>query len=42
VTGIDRLARSTLDLFGIIKSSVDAKAQLRSLRNRGPTPASGA
>jgi DNA invertase Pin-like site-specific DNA recombinase len=41
VTRIDRLARSTLDLFGIIKRIVDAKAQWR---NRGPTlaPAPGA
>src|SRR5215472_10927588 len=31
VTRIDRLARSTLDLFGIIKRIVDAKAQFRSL-----------
>ncbi len=31
VTRIDRLARSTFDLFGIIKHIVDAKAQFRSL-----------
>jgi DNA invertase Pin-like site-specific DNA recombinase len=31
VTQIDRLARSTFDLFGIIKRIVDAKAQFRSL-----------
>jgi DNA invertase Pin-like site-specific DNA recombinase len=31
VTRIDRLARSTFDLFGIVKRIVDAKAQLRSL-----------
>jgi len=31
VTRIDRLARSTFDLFGIVKSIVDAKAQFRSL-----------
>src|SRR5215469_4689461 len=31
VTRIDRPARSTLDLFGIIKRIVDAKAQFRSL-----------
>jgi DNA invertase Pin-like site-specific DNA recombinase len=31
VTRIDRLARSTLDLFGIVKRIVDAKAQFRSL-----------
>src|SRR5690242_18735990 len=31
VTRIDRLARSTCDLFGIVKRIVDAKAQFRSL-----------
>jgi DNA invertase Pin-like site-specific DNA recombinase len=31
VTRIDRLARSTFDLFGIINQIVDAKAQFRSL-----------
>ena len=31
VTRIDRLARSTFDLFGIVKRFVDTKAQLRSL-----------
>jgi DNA invertase Pin-like site-specific DNA recombinase len=31
VTRIDRLARSTFDLFGIVKRTVDAKAQFRSL-----------
>jgi len=31
VTRIDRLARSTLDLFGIIECIVNAKAQFRSL-----------
>jgi DNA invertase Pin-like site-specific DNA recombinase len=31
VTRIDRLARSTFDLFGIIKRIVDANAQFRSL-----------
>src|ERR1700731_3754270 len=31
VTRIDRLARSTFDLFGIVKHIVDAKAQFRSL-----------
>src|SRR5215471_19838904 len=30
VTRIDRLARSTFDLFGIVKGIVDAKAQFRS------------
>ena len=31
VTRIDRLARRTFDLFGIVKRIVDAKAQFRSL-----------
>ncbi len=31
VTRIDRLARSTFDLFGIVKRIVDVKAQFRSL-----------
>ena len=31
VTRIDRLARSTFDLFGIVKRIVDAKAEFRSL-----------
>jgi DNA invertase Pin-like site-specific DNA recombinase len=31
VTWTDRLARSTFDLFGIVKPIVDAKAQFRSL-----------
>jgi DNA invertase Pin-like site-specific DNA recombinase len=31
VTRIDHLARSTFDLFGIVKRIVDAKAQFRSL-----------
>jgi hypothetical protein len=31
VTRIYRLARSTFDLFGIVKRIVDAKAQFRSL-----------
>jgi len=31
VIRIDRLARSTFDLFGIVKRIVDAKAQFRSL-----------
>ena len=31
VTRIDRLARSTFDLFGIVKRIVDARAQFRSL-----------
>jgi len=33
VTRIDRLARSTFDLFGIVKRIVDAKPQFRSLAN---------
>ena len=35
VTRIDRLARSTFDLFGIVKRIVDAKNSVPS-RNRGP------
>jgi DNA invertase Pin-like site-specific DNA recombinase len=31
VKKIDRLARSTFDLFGVVKRIVDAKAQFRSL-----------
>jgi DNA invertase Pin-like site-specific DNA recombinase len=31
VTRIDRLARSTFDLFALVKQIVDAKAQFRSL-----------
>ena len=31
MTCIDRLARGTVDLFGIVKRIVDAKAQFRSL-----------
>jgi DNA invertase Pin-like site-specific DNA recombinase len=31
LTRIDRVARSTFDLFGIVKRIVDAKAQFRSL-----------
>jgi len=38
VTRIDRLARSTFDLFAIVKQIVDAKAQFRSLASLGPTP----
>jgi DNA invertase Pin-like site-specific DNA recombinase len=34
VTRLDRLARSTFDLFGIIKRIADAKAQFRSLAER--------
>jgi hypothetical protein len=42
VTRIDRLARSTFDLFAIVKQIVDAKAQFRSLAepwaDTAPTP----
>src|ERR1700746_475101 len=42
VTRIDRLARSTFDLFAIVKQIVDAKAQFRSLAepwgDTGATP----
>jgi len=38
VTRIDRPARCTFDLFGIVKRIVEAKAQFRSLGERGPTP----
>src|SRR5438552_18596984 len=31
VTRVDRLARSTFDLFAIVKQTVDAKAQFQSL-----------
>jgi DNA invertase Pin-like site-specific DNA recombinase len=41
VTRIDRLARSTFDLFAIVKRIADAKAQFRYWSNRGPTPAPG-
>jgi len=40
VTRIDRLARSTFDLFGIVKRIVDAKRRsFDHSRSRGPTPA---
>jgi DNA invertase Pin-like site-specific DNA recombinase len=39
VTRIDRLARSTFDLFAIVKRIVDAKAQFRRSPSRGPPPA---
>ena len=39
VTRIDRLARSTFDLFAIVKEIVDAKAQFRSLAEPWATPA---
>ena len=38
VTRIDRLARSTFDLFAIVKRIVDAEGQFRSRRSHGPTP----
>jgi DNA invertase Pin-like site-specific DNA recombinase len=39
VTRIDRLARSTFDLFAIVKRIADGKAQFRSLAEPWPTPA---
>jgi len=44
VTRIDRLARSTFDLFSIVKRIVDAKASSDPGWNREPTraPAPGA
>jgi len=39
VTRFDRLARSTFDLFGIVKRMVDARRNSAPLRNRGPVPA---
>jgi Resolvase, N terminal domain len=39
VTRIDRLARSTFDLFGIAKRIVDAEGNSDPWRNCGPTPA---
>jgi DNA invertase Pin-like site-specific DNA recombinase len=38
VTPLDRLVRSTFDLFAIVKQIVDAKAQFRSLAEPWPTP----
>jgi DNA invertase Pin-like site-specific DNA recombinase len=38
VTRIDRLVRSTFDLFGIVKRIVDAKAQFRSLAEQKRPP----
>jgi Resolvase, N terminal domain len=38
VTGIDRLARSTFDLFAIVEQIVDAMAQFRSLAERARIP----
>jgi DNA invertase Pin-like site-specific DNA recombinase len=42
VTRIDRLARSTFDLFGIVKRVVDAKAQFRSLEEPWANTGTGA
>jgi DNA invertase Pin-like site-specific DNA recombinase len=39
VTRIDRLARSTFDLFAIVKQIVDARRNSAPSQNRGPTPA---
>ena len=39
VTRIDRLARSTFDLFGIVKRIVTPKRSFDHWRSRGPTPA---
>jgi DNA invertase Pin-like site-specific DNA recombinase len=38
-TRIDRLARSTFDLLGIVEQIVDAKAQFDHWPSRGPIPA---
>ena len=38
VTRIDRLARSTFDLFAIVKQIVDAGGNFGHWRSRGPTP----
>ena len=38
VTRIDRLARSTFDLFAIVRQIVDAKAQFRSLAEPWAAP----
>jgi DNA invertase Pin-like site-specific DNA recombinase len=38
VTRIDRLARSTFDLFASVKQIVDSEAQFRSLAEPWPTP----
>ena len=38
VTRIDRLARSTFDLFAIVKQIVDARDNFGHWRSRGPTP----
>ena len=39
VTRIDRLARSTFDLFGIVRRIVDARRNSDHWPSRGPTPA---
>ena len=39
VMRIDRLARSTFDLFAIVKQIVDARRNSARLPSRGPTPA---
>jgi DNA invertase Pin-like site-specific DNA recombinase len=39
VTRIDRLARSTFDLFAIAKRIADPRRNSDPWRNRGPTPA---
>src|SRR2546423_11881882 len=39
VTRIDRLARSTFDLFAIVKQIVDARRSFDPWPSRGPTPA---
>jgi DNA invertase Pin-like site-specific DNA recombinase len=41
VTRIDQLARSTFDVFAIVKQIVDAGGQFRSLAEPGPTPPRG-
>jgi hypothetical protein len=38
VTRIDRLARSTFDLFGIVKRIVDVKAQVGPVSGKGAAP----
>ena len=41
-TRIDRLARSTFDLFAIVEQIVEADAQFQSLAKQWPTPATSA
>jgi hypothetical protein len=38
VTRIDRLTRSTFDLFAVVEKIVDAKGQFRSLAEPWPIP----